>query len=198
MSMRLNCVLCSLYLTRYMHDRVCSKPDENSSTDPLEMPIPSSSGGRTRRTGLLTVMERPPGKNQAFIHLFALIIAAVRELYAQRPVFEVTIILRASTQNLQRCYNSHWNKYTHHWAMVFVLWSSQSYEKVLSKQHRSTHAVDVGWTHNSVSFVTLGRHSFCMLKIPFFFCQNHTKIQSFRFILQQQNLLLMNETNWKY
>lgn len=27
----------------------------------------TSSGGRTRRTGLLTVMERPPGKNDFFL-----------------------------------------------------------------------------------------------------------------------------------
>lgn len=49
-----------------MHDRGCSKSDDNSVVDPLEMPIPSTSGGRTRRTGLLTVMERPPGKNGIF------------------------------------------------------------------------------------------------------------------------------------
>lgn len=52
-----------LYFFRYMHGRPCSKSDDNSTVDSLEMPIPSSSVGRTRRTGLLTVMERPPGKN---------------------------------------------------------------------------------------------------------------------------------------
>lgn len=51
------------YLCRYMHGRACSNklPDESGPVDPLEMPVPSTSGGRTRRTGLLTVMERPPG-----------------------------------------------------------------------------------------------------------------------------------------
>lgn len=47
-----------------MHGRACSKqlPDDTSVADSLEMPVPSTSGGRTRRTGLLTVMERPPGE----------------------------------------------------------------------------------------------------------------------------------------
>lgn len=47
-----------------MHGRLCPKPEENGAVDSLEMPVPTASGGRTRRTGLLTVMERPPGKNK--------------------------------------------------------------------------------------------------------------------------------------
>lgn len=43
-----------------MHGRL-SKADENSTVDSLEMPVSTATGGRTRRTGLLTVMERPPG-----------------------------------------------------------------------------------------------------------------------------------------
>lgn len=43
-----------------MHGRL-SKAEENGVVDSLEMPVPTTSGGRTRRTGLLTVMERPPG-----------------------------------------------------------------------------------------------------------------------------------------
>lgn len=47
-----------------MHGRLCPKPEENGAVDSLEMPVPTASGGRTRRTGLLTVMERPPGKKK--------------------------------------------------------------------------------------------------------------------------------------
>lgn len=62
---------------RYMHGRGCSKRYTVGSTDEMlssaitndntseqslsHSPAPSTSG-RTRRTGLLTVMERPPGK----------------------------------------------------------------------------------------------------------------------------------------
>lgn len=49
------------FFIRYMHDH--TKTDDSSGVDSLDMPIPSSSGGRTRRTGLLTVTERPPGKS---------------------------------------------------------------------------------------------------------------------------------------
>lgn len=70
-------------IQRYMHGRGCSKRHTVGCTDDLSKnpagqcmepplahsPVPSSSGmsqsgssGRTRRTGLLTVMERPPGK----------------------------------------------------------------------------------------------------------------------------------------
>lgn len=69
-------------IQRYMHGRGCSKRHTVGCTDDLSTnpgsqmepplahsPIPSTSGmsqssssGRTRRTGLLTVMERPPGK----------------------------------------------------------------------------------------------------------------------------------------
>lgn len=70
-------------IQRYMHGRGCSKRHTVGCTDDLSVapsgqsmepplahsPIPSTSGmgqsgssGRTRRTGLLTVMERPPGK----------------------------------------------------------------------------------------------------------------------------------------
>lgn len=67
-------------LSRYMHGRGCSKRHTVGCTDDLSQtrasgaeggldqqssthsPGPQSSGGRTRRTGLLTVMERPPGK----------------------------------------------------------------------------------------------------------------------------------------
>lgn len=49
-----------------MHGRLCPKTEENGGVDPLEMPVPTTSGGRTRRTGLLTVMERPPGKSHHF------------------------------------------------------------------------------------------------------------------------------------
>lgn len=70
-------------IQRYMHGRGCSKRHTVGCTDDLSKnpnspcmdppvahsPIPSTSGlqsgssggGRTRRTGLLTVMERPPG-----------------------------------------------------------------------------------------------------------------------------------------
>lgn len=67
-------------IQRYMHGRGCSKRHTVGCTDDLSnpggcpepplahSPIPSTSGmsqnvssGRTRRTGLLTVMERPPG-----------------------------------------------------------------------------------------------------------------------------------------
>lgn len=71
-------------IQRYMHGRGCSKRHTVACTDDLSgngqcmepplahSPIPStsamspngSSGGRTRRTGLLTVMERPPGKKK--------------------------------------------------------------------------------------------------------------------------------------
>lgn len=43
-----------------MHGRL-TKAEENGAVDSMEMPVPTTSGGRTRRTGLLTVMERPPG-----------------------------------------------------------------------------------------------------------------------------------------
>lgn len=46
---------------RFMHGRL-TKTEENGAVDSLEMPVPTASGGRTRRTGLLTVMERPPGE----------------------------------------------------------------------------------------------------------------------------------------
>lgn len=70
-------------IQRYMHGRGCSKRHTVGCTDDLSVnptvqsmeppvahsPIPSTSSmvqggpsGRTRRTGLLTVMERPPGK----------------------------------------------------------------------------------------------------------------------------------------
>lgn len=73
-------------IQRYMHGRGCSKRHTVGCTDDLSKspasqcidpplahsPVPSSSGmsqsggsGRTRRTGLLTVMERPPGKEKA-------------------------------------------------------------------------------------------------------------------------------------
>lgn len=59
---------------RYMHGRGCSKRHTVGCTDDLSAasgadaldpslahsPTPTP-GGRTRRTGLLTVMERPPG-----------------------------------------------------------------------------------------------------------------------------------------
>lgn len=45
-----------------MHGRLCPKSEENGAVDSMEIPVPTASGGRTRRTGLLTVMERPPGK----------------------------------------------------------------------------------------------------------------------------------------
>lgn len=69
-------------IQRYMHGRGCSKRHTVGCTDDLSKnpqgqslepplahsPVPSSSGiqgatgsGRTRRSGLLTVMERPPG-----------------------------------------------------------------------------------------------------------------------------------------
>lgn len=46
---------------RFMHGRL-TKAEENGAVDSLEMPVPTAAGGRTRRTGLLTVMERPPGE----------------------------------------------------------------------------------------------------------------------------------------
>lgn len=70
-------------IQRYMHGRGCSKRHTVGCTEDLSKnpagqcmdpplahsPIPSTSGmnqsgssGRTRRTGLLTVMERPPGR----------------------------------------------------------------------------------------------------------------------------------------
>lgn len=70
-------------IQRYMHGRGCSKRHTVGCTEDLSQtpstpcmepplahsPIPTTSGmsqsgssGRTRRTGLLTVMERPPGK----------------------------------------------------------------------------------------------------------------------------------------
>jgi hypothetical protein len=78
-------------IQRYMHGRGCSKRHTVGCTDDLSKnpngqcmdpplahsPIPSTSGmsqsgtsGRTRRTGLLTVMERPPGRLS--IKLFSL------------------------------------------------------------------------------------------------------------------------------
>jgi hypothetical protein len=69
-------------IQRYMHGRGCSKRHTVGCTDDLSAgqsmeqpiahsPIPSpgmsqgsTSSGRTRRTGLLTVMERPPGKQR--------------------------------------------------------------------------------------------------------------------------------------
>ncbi|XP_031619529.1 serine/threonine-protein kinase SIK3 homolog isoform X2 [Contarinia nasturtii] len=49
-------------IQRYI-GRMCAKTEENGAVDSLEMPAPTTSGGRTRRTGLLTVMERnPPGR----------------------------------------------------------------------------------------------------------------------------------------
>lgn len=78
-------------IQRYMHGRGCSKRHTVGCTDDLSKnpssqpnpdqqiighsPIPSpgisgqssaTSSGRTRRTGLLTVMERPPGKIPAY------------------------------------------------------------------------------------------------------------------------------------
>lgn len=53
-----------------MHGRLCPKPEENGAVDSLEMPVPTASGGRTRRTGLLTVMERPPGKKKHYTGYF--------------------------------------------------------------------------------------------------------------------------------
>lgn len=57
--MKINCVIAEFNEFRYMHGR--NKTDEQGNVESLEMPVPSTSGGRTRRTGLLTVMERPPG-----------------------------------------------------------------------------------------------------------------------------------------
>lgn len=54
-----------------MHGRLCSKTEENGAVDSLEMPVPTTSGGRTRRTGLLTVMERPPGKRKFSLAIFS-------------------------------------------------------------------------------------------------------------------------------
>lgn len=58
---------------RYMHGRGCTKRNTVGCTDdlpavvsdPLDVPLahsPAPSSGRTRRTGLLTVTERPPGE----------------------------------------------------------------------------------------------------------------------------------------
>lgn len=84
-------------IQRYMHGRGCSKrhtvgctddlsknPSGQSNTDQQvgHSPIPSpgisgqsgaSSSGRTRRTGLLTVMERPPGITLCLLRAFILI-----------------------------------------------------------------------------------------------------------------------------
>lgn len=93
-------------IQRYMHGRGCSKRHTVGCTDDLSVsstgqsmepplahsPIPSTSGmsqggssGRTRRTGLLTVMERPPGRKSkpflpvafgsSFSHEFSFFIA---------------------------------------------------------------------------------------------------------------------------
>lgn len=68
----------------YMHGRGCLKRHTVGCTDDLSQPSSSAgspmepphghspaptSGGRTRRTGLLTVMERPPG-NLLLLHAF--------------------------------------------------------------------------------------------------------------------------------
>jgi serine/threonine-protein kinase SIK3 len=79
-------------IQRYMHGRGCSKRHTVGCTDDLSVapsgqcmepplahsPIPSTSGmsqsgssGRTRRTGLLTVMERPPGKRISLLHFLS-------------------------------------------------------------------------------------------------------------------------------
>lgn len=77
-------------IQRYMHGRGCSKRHTVGCTDDLSnpsgqpiseqqvghSPIPSpgisqgaTSSGRTRRTGLLTVMERPPGREYFMVCL---------------------------------------------------------------------------------------------------------------------------------
>lgn len=73
-------------IQRYMHGRGCSKRHTVGCTDDLSSgkssdthsPVPScspttnagnpaSSSGRTRRSGLLTVMERPPGMSNSLV-----------------------------------------------------------------------------------------------------------------------------------
>lgn len=54
-----------------MHGRL-TKAEENGAVDSLEMPVPTTSGGRTRRTGLLTVMERPPGMQCHYLSISSL------------------------------------------------------------------------------------------------------------------------------
>lgn len=89
-------------IQRYMHGRGCSKRHTVGCTDDLSMsqagqcidppiahsPIPSTSGmsqggssGRTRRTGLLTVMERPPGRFMSTSSRFSLFFFACMNLY---------------------------------------------------------------------------------------------------------------------
>lgn len=48
-------------VTRYMQNRGNSKRHTLPEEDHPSLPSMSTSGSRTRRTGLLTVMERPPG-----------------------------------------------------------------------------------------------------------------------------------------
>jgi hypothetical protein len=97
-------------IQRYMHGRGCSKRHTVGCTDDLSVapsgqcmepplahsPIPSTSGmsqsgssGRTRRTGLLTVMERPPGKRigllpflTPFLHGFSMETLCIDSLFS--------------------------------------------------------------------------------------------------------------------
>ncbi|CAH0548609.1 unnamed protein product [Brassicogethes aeneus] len=52
-------------VARYMQGRGQNKRHTMASTEDVHnLQSPTASGGRTRRTGLLTVMERPPGREQ--------------------------------------------------------------------------------------------------------------------------------------
>lgn len=90
-------------IQRYMHGRGCSKRHTVGCTDDLSKnpsgqqsadqqighsPIPSpgisqgtaTSSGRTRRTGLLTVMERPPGKDH-FVFSISIFISFLHDCF---------------------------------------------------------------------------------------------------------------------
>lgn len=84
-----------------MHGRGCSKRhtvgctddlstspviSSENSVEPLAHSPAPSSGGRTRRTGLLTVMERPPGTNGFYFENFQIFFNRCSMLHGQKRV----------------------------------------------------------------------------------------------------------------
>lgn len=65
-------------------------PSENLLDPPLaHSPAPASSGGRTRRTGLLTVMERPPGIKKNIKYRYLKLAALIQKVHEEFFRFKI-------------------------------------------------------------------------------------------------------------
>lgn len=77
--------LLMFFFFRYMHgrkgDELAASPNANENSMEPSIPAPSTSGSRTRRTGLLTVMERPPGMFFSRLFFFWVAIAKLIRFY---------------------------------------------------------------------------------------------------------------------